>query len=137
MHLSNKITPIKILYYHYFVKLEKQKTPAERFFFTNPYRSFCFLRHAEKFRLFLLRIWQCCVQFSQRECPRYFPCKNGIHDLRNEKWLSGDFLKNRFNHTAKICSSNQMYYDTQVEEPDITPPAKKHLICNNYICGLY
>ena len=31
------------------------------------------------------------------------------------------FLKNRFNHTAKICSSNKQYNDTQVEERDITP----------------
>ena len=31
------------------------------------------------------------------------------------------FLKNRFNHTAKICSSNKQYNDTHFEERDITP----------------
>ena len=68
-----------------------EKTPARKCFHKSlpEYNSLQIVRgwkwlcHAEKFHLLLPRIWQCGVQFSQRKCPRCFPCKNCIHDWRN------------------------------------------------------
>ena len=62
-----------------------------------------------------------------------FPAKTAspIGGMRNA--FPEIFLKNRFNHTAKICSSNKQYNDTHFEERDITPPK----ITSRLLSGFY